>query len=58
MLETTVQHNERRREALQRDIDRFLDEGKMIEVLTPTPGDESVHRRQSNYHAYFNVRDK
>lgn len=34
MIDNIVKHNEKRREAIQRDIDKFLDAGKMIEVLT------------------------
>ncbi len=56
MLETTVQYNEKRREALQRDIDRFLDSGKMIEVLTQ-PDRQPLHPLPQ-YPSYFNLRDK
>lgn len=54
MLETTVQHNEKRRDALQRDIDAFLSEGKMIEVL----GTPEQQRKTPHHPGYFNTRDK
>lgn len=56
MLETTVQHNEKRRQELQRDIDRFLDSGKMIEVLA-APGEEPL-RPLRQYPNHFTLRGK
>ena len=56
MLETTVQHNEKRRQALQRDIDKFLDSGKMIEILGE-PGGQPMRPLQQ-YPSYFTPKDK
>lgn len=49
MLETTVKNNQPRRDAIQADLDRYLDDGKLIEVLTTEPTD-----RAPKYHGYFN----
>ena len=56
MLDNRVQHNAPRRESLQRDIDRFLDSGKMIEVLA-APGEEPL-RPLPQYPTHFTLRGK
>lgn len=50
MLETTLQHNQPRRDELQAALDRYLDEGKIIEVLGTTT--------EPHHGGYFNLRDK